>query len=129
MLLNLSILDWTIVAAFFAITLGIGLSAARLAGKSLADYFVGGRAMPWWLLGFSMVATTFSTDESGSTRSRCPPFLRSTMTIRARRSSGFTTEAATRPFSVSAKSVLIFRTRDFAVLQWSLNACIRSFSM
>ncbi|MBQ6471801.1 MAG: Na+:solute symporter [Victivallales bacterium] len=62
MLLNLSFLDWAIVAAFFAITLGIGLSAAKLAGRSLAEYFVGGRSMPWWLLGFSMVATTFSTD-------------------------------------------------------------------
>ena len=62
MLLNLSVWDWVIVAAFFAITLGIGMSAAKLAGKSMAEFFVGGRSMPWWLLGFSMVATTFSTD-------------------------------------------------------------------
>ncbi len=62
MMLNLTAWDWAIVGVFFAVTLGIGLSAAKLAGKSMAEFFIGGRSMPWWLLGFSMVATTFSTD-------------------------------------------------------------------
>ena len=55
-------LDWSIIAAYFAASLGIGLYAARRAGKSTAEFFLSGRNMPWWLLGVSMVATTFSTD-------------------------------------------------------------------
>ncbi len=62
MTMHLSWIDWGIVGAVFLLTLLIGLSGAKNAGKSKADFFVGGRAMPWWLLGFSMVATTFSTD-------------------------------------------------------------------
>jgi Na+/proline symporter len=60
MLLNT--VDWTIVIVFFVISLGIGLWAAKFANKDTADYFTGGGKMPWWLLGISMVATTFSTD-------------------------------------------------------------------
>jgi len=60
--MNLTTLDWGIILAFFAITLFIGLWAARGAGKSYADFFLSGRDMPWWLLGISMVATTFSAD-------------------------------------------------------------------
>lgn len=55
-------LDWTIVIVFFAISLLIGLLAMKKAGKSYADFFLSGRNMPWWLLGVSMVATTFSCD-------------------------------------------------------------------
>lgn len=55
-------IDWAIMAAFFAVTLGIGLAASRTAGRSFSTFFLGGRDMPWWLLGVSMVATTFSTD-------------------------------------------------------------------
>ncbi len=58
----LSPLDWAIVAAFFAVSLGIGITAARRAGKSSQEFFLSGRSMPWWLLGVSMVATTFATD-------------------------------------------------------------------
>jgi solute:Na+ symporter, SSS family len=58
----LSSLDWTIVVAFFALTLTIGLWVARRAGRNASEYFLSGRDLPWWLLGFSMVATTFSTD-------------------------------------------------------------------
>lgn len=54
--------DWAILAAFFVILLGIGLMAARTAGKSHEEFFLSGRSMPWWLLGVSMVATTFSAD-------------------------------------------------------------------
>ena len=60
--MHLSALDWTIMAAFFAVSLVIGLTVARQSGKSFSAFFLGGRTMPWWLLGISMVATTFSTD-------------------------------------------------------------------
>jgi len=55
-------IDWTIIAVYFVIMLIIGLWASRRAGNSSEDFFLSGRTMPWWLLGFSMVATTFSTD-------------------------------------------------------------------
>jgi Na+/proline symporter len=58
----LSTLDWGIIIAFFIISLGIGFWTARSAGKSVNDFFLSGRNMPWWLLGISMVATTFSAD-------------------------------------------------------------------
>lgn len=58
----LAVTDWLIVAAFFAVTLGIGIAAARRAGSSSVEFFLSGRNMPWWLLGVSMVATTFSAD-------------------------------------------------------------------
>ena len=60
--MNLSTLDWTFIFGFFAVSLGVGLYAARTSGKSSADFFLSGRNMPWWLLGISMVATTFSAD-------------------------------------------------------------------
>ena len=55
-------MDWVIVAGYFALALAIGLWASREAGKSAKSFFLAGRNMPWWLLGISMVATTFSTD-------------------------------------------------------------------
>ena len=58
----LSGLDWTIIIAFFALSLFIGLWVARRAGRSTSEFFLSGRNMPWWLLGISMVATTFSAD-------------------------------------------------------------------
>ena len=60
--MTLSTLDWAIVAASFAVSLGIGLYASQRAGRSAGDFFLGGRSMPWWLLGVSMVATTFAAD-------------------------------------------------------------------
>ncbi|MBI2072704.1 MAG: Na+:solute symporter [Gemmatimonadetes bacterium] len=60
--MTVSALDWTIVAAYFAISAGIGLAFAGRARRSLADYFVSGRSLPWWLAGTSMVATTFAAD-------------------------------------------------------------------
>jgi len=59
MLLNS--LDWSILIAFFAVSLFIGFYTSR-SNQSASDYFAGGGKMPWWLLGVSMVATTFSTD-------------------------------------------------------------------
>ena len=55
-------LDWTIVAAVLLATLGLAALFARRASRGLAEFFAGGRAMPWWLAGTSMVATTFAAD-------------------------------------------------------------------
>ena len=54
--------DWTIIAAYFVVSAAIGLAYAGRAKRSLADYFVSGRSLPWWLAGTSMVATTFAAD-------------------------------------------------------------------
>ena len=60
--MQISGLDWTIIATFFSITLFIGIYVSKKAGTSSNEFFLSGRNMPWWLLGISMVATTFSTD-------------------------------------------------------------------
>lgn len=60
--MQLANLDWGIIAAFFLFSLLIGIIVARKAGSSSAEFFLSGRNMPWWLLGVSMVATTFSAD-------------------------------------------------------------------
>ncbi len=58
----LSFGDWLIVVLYFVASIAIGLAATGRAGKSLAEYFVSGRSLPWWLAGTSMVATTFAAD-------------------------------------------------------------------
>ena len=58
----LSTVDWIVLVSYFLFALGLGLAFARRAGKGMAEYFLAGRSLPWWLLGTSMVATTFSTD-------------------------------------------------------------------
>jgi len=60
--MNLQLIDWSFIFGFFAVALIIGVWVSKQAGKSEANFFLAGRNMPWWLLGFSMVATTFSTD-------------------------------------------------------------------
>ncbi|MDX1579115.1 MAG: sodium:solute symporter family protein [Gemmatimonadota bacterium] len=55
-------LDWGVVAAYLAFTLALGLWLARRARGGVGGFFVGGRALPWWLAGTSMAATTFSVD-------------------------------------------------------------------
>jgi len=60
--MQLTSLDWGIILLFFILTLGVGLWVSRSVGKSTTDFFLSGRNMPWWLLGISMVATTFSAD-------------------------------------------------------------------
>ena len=60
--MQLSSLDYALIIGFFAIVLTIGIVVSKRSGKNTAEYFLSGRSMPWWLLGFSMVATTFSTD-------------------------------------------------------------------
>lgn len=54
--------DILLILGYFSLTIGVGLLAARRAGRSSSEFFLSGRSMPWWLLGMSMVATTFSTD-------------------------------------------------------------------
>jgi Na+/proline symporter len=60
--MQIAAIDWGIIFLFFAISLGIGIYVSKSSGKSANDFFLSGRSMPWWLLGLSMVATTFSTD-------------------------------------------------------------------
>ncbi|HEV2296769.1 MAG TPA: sodium:solute symporter family protein [Tepidisphaeraceae bacterium] len=60
--MRLALIDWIIIAAFLLLSLCIGVLASRRAGKNASEFFLSGRSMPWWLIGFSMVATTFSTD-------------------------------------------------------------------
>lgn len=60
--MKLSGLDWGIIISFFFITLLIGVLVAKRAGKNSKEFFLSGQNMPWWLLGVSMVATTFAAD-------------------------------------------------------------------
>jgi len=60
--MQLQTIDWYIIGVFFVIVLSIGFVASRTAGKNMSEFFLGGRHMPWWLLGISMVACTFSCD-------------------------------------------------------------------
>ena len=60
--MQLTTLDWLVVAAYGAVALATGLYFARRAGSGRQEFFLSGRKLPWWLLGTSMVATTFSTD-------------------------------------------------------------------
>ena len=60
--MEIAALDWAIIGAYFLLALGVGIWASRVVGNSAAGFFLAGRNMPWWLLGISMVATTFSTD-------------------------------------------------------------------
>ncbi len=58
----MTLLDWIIIGAYFAFAGGVGVALTKRASRSLSDYFIGGRALPWWLAGTSMVATTFAVD-------------------------------------------------------------------
>ncbi|MFI5207946.1 MAG: sodium:solute symporter family protein [Gemmatimonadales bacterium] len=58
----MSRIDWAIVVIYLGGSLGLGLYLARKGSASLSEYFLGGRAIPWWLAGGSMAATTFNVD-------------------------------------------------------------------
>ena len=60
--MNLTVADWGVIVAYFLFNLAVGLYYRQRAGKSLNEYFVCGRSVPWWLAGTSMVATTFGAD-------------------------------------------------------------------
>ena len=55
-------IDWVLIVGYFVVSLVIGVAVSRRAGSSVSEFFLSGRRMPWWLLGVSLVATTFSTD-------------------------------------------------------------------
>jgi Na+/proline symporter len=60
--MQLTNLDWLVVALYGLVAVAVGLLFARRAGSGTTEFFLSGRKLPWWLLGTSMVATTFSTD-------------------------------------------------------------------
>ena len=60
--MRLTPLDWIVVAGYGLVALAVGLAFSRRAGSGTTEFFLSGRRLPWWLLGTSMVATTFSTD-------------------------------------------------------------------
>jgi solute:Na+ symporter, SSS family len=60
--MSLTLVDWLVVAAYFAANLAVGLYYRRRASASVDEYFAGGRNVSWWLAGTSMVATTFAAD-------------------------------------------------------------------
>jgi Na+/proline symporter len=60
--MELTVLDYTLIIGFFTLVLIVGVVVSKTSGKDASEYFLSGRTMPWWLLGLSMVATTFSTD-------------------------------------------------------------------
>ena len=59
---NLHPLDWTVIALYAVVTVALGLAFRRRAAASAEQYFLSGRSLPWWVLGTSMVATTFAAD-------------------------------------------------------------------
>jgi len=63
--MSLSTIDWVIIASFFILSLAIGIYTQKFSGKSASNFFLSGRNMPWWVLGVSMVATTFAADTPG----------------------------------------------------------------
>ena len=60
--MRLTIIDWLVIGAYFALNIGIGFYYKARAGKSVSEFFLSGRNVPWWLAGTSMVATTFAAD-------------------------------------------------------------------
>ncbi len=58
----MAFIDWTIVASYMLISIGIGLYFTRRASNNLDEYFIAGRSLVWWVAGTSIVATTFSAD-------------------------------------------------------------------
>ncbi len=59
---TIQLADYLVIGAYFALTLLIGLSLSKKAGKGIEEFFLSGRKLPWWLGGISMVATTFAAD-------------------------------------------------------------------
>src|SRR5712671_4044001 len=60
--MRLTIIDWIVIGAYFALNVGIGFYYKSRASKSISEFFLSGRNVPWWLAGTSMVATTFAAD-------------------------------------------------------------------
>lgn len=60
--MQLALVDWILIIGFFVVFISIGLVVAKKSGKDSKSFFLSNRNMPWWLLGVSMVATTFAAD-------------------------------------------------------------------
>jgi len=60
--MTLHTIDWLIIVLFLVLILGVGLTFTKQAGKNIESFFLGGRNLPWWIAGTSMVATTFAAD-------------------------------------------------------------------
>jgi Na+/proline symporter len=60
--MTLTPLDWIIIVSYFLVSAAIGIGLSARGGRSVDDYFLSGRSLPWWLAGTSMVATTFAAD-------------------------------------------------------------------
>ena len=60
--LSLHWIDWTIILIYIAFSLGVGIYFSKRAKSSTEEYFLSGRTLPWWIVGTSMVATTFAAD-------------------------------------------------------------------
>jgi SSS family solute:Na+ symporter len=60
--MTLTLIDHIVVVTYFAITIAIGFWFRGRASKDISEYFISGRALPWWIAGTSMVATTFAAD-------------------------------------------------------------------
>ncbi|MDJ0975673.1 MAG: Na+:solute symporter [Planctomycetota bacterium] len=60
--MKLHVVDWLVIAVYLGFALTVGLLLARRAGKSVDQYFLTGRSLPWWVAGTSMVATSFAAD-------------------------------------------------------------------
>ncbi|MGB1207520.1 MAG: sodium:solute symporter family protein [Chitinophagales bacterium] len=58
----LEIWDWAVIVGFLLLIVSVGLSFTKKASKNLTNFFLGGRNLPWYVLGVSMVATTFAAD-------------------------------------------------------------------
>jgi Na+/proline symporter len=60
--MHLTTIDFLVVAGYFVLAIGTASAFIKRARRSMLDYFVSHRSMPWWLAGTAMVATTFSAD-------------------------------------------------------------------
>ncbi len=60
--MELNGLDWAVIVAYLAFAFGVGLLFRARAGRGIAEFFLSGRSLPWWIAGTSMVATTFAAD-------------------------------------------------------------------
>src|ERR1700761_1871838 len=60
--MQLTPVDWAVVALYFLFNIGIGFYYKSRAGTNVNEFFLSGRDVPWWLAGTSMVATTFAAD-------------------------------------------------------------------
>ncbi len=60
--MSLTYLDWSLIALYLAFSLGVGVYYAKRASRSPEEYYLAGRTLPWWVIGTSMVATTFAAD-------------------------------------------------------------------